>query len=297
MGKDLVREIGVSEASTQDMQKFLGRKEEGSNNNPFAVLKEMVADGRLVLATKAEVAEIVAKTEKAAATRKAEMLIPTPATVAPTERKEAPTTTKAGVKEYNDFFGLFAKQRREGGYFRSLGFIPGPAVILNFRKPNGGWEVQITAATSDVAKGIQIPTPWMKTSQLPEKMMRALVEHKAVVDGLGYEPSPYNLGLARALLGGQVPAKYLAMVMPKFRYRPGDPELPFGVVLTLAEDGMKLERVYNPQCIPDVPAKGAVFSLAFLKDDRGPTQKLLRTWALMEGNFLARYAPDGSPRR
>lgn len=289
MGKGQVK-AGVGEATVQDLQKFLGRKEKGSNNNPFAVLKEMVADGRLVFATKTEIAEVVqakAKTTPAPA-----------ATVAPEKKEAAVVMTKAGVREYNDFFGLFAKCLREkGGYFRSLGFIPGPAVILNFRKPNGEWEVQITAATSDVAKGMQIPTPWMKASQLPEKTMRALVEHKAVVDGLGYEPSPYNLGLARALLGGQIPAKYLAMVMPKFRYRPGDPELPFGVVLTLAEDGMKLERVYNPQGIPDVPAQGAVLSLTFLKDNRGPAQKLLRTWALMEGNFLARYAPDGSPRR
>ena len=60
-------------------------------------------------------------------------------------------TTKAGVSEYNDFFGLYAKSVRENRSFRPLGFIPGPAVILEFRE---GGEARVFAATSDVAKEI-----------------------------------------------------------------------------------------------------------------------------------------------
>lgn len=209
-------------------------------------------------------------------------------------------TTKAGVSEYNDFFGLYAKSVRENRPFRPLGFIPGPAVILEFRE---GGEARVFAATSDVAKAIggTIPTPWVAWDKLPEKIRQALAAQKAVVDGLGYEPSPYNLGLAKALLDGRAPTKYLAAVMPRFRYRGGDPELPFGVALLSVLEGGVLKglkvKTYNPRGIPDVPADGAILSLAVLKDGRGPVQKILRTWALMETNFLSRYDRDGNRRQ
>lgn len=213
--------------------------------------------------------------------------------VPPATDKE--TVTKAGVKEYNDFFGLYAKSVRERRPFRSLGFIPGPAVVLEFREGN---EVRIFAATSDVVHGIgTVPTPWMVWEKLPEKIRQAIGEWKTVVDGLGYEPSPYNLGLARELLGGHPPTKYLAMVMPRFRYRPDDPEKKFGVALiTIMEGGeskgLKV-KTYNPDDIPDVPADSAILKLNELKNGRGPVQKLLRTTALMETNYLGRYDRGG----
>ena len=222
---------------------------------------------------------------------------PAPATPEAPVRKTGDTL--AGVREYSDFFGLYAKAVRERKSFRSLGFIPGPAVILDFRE---GGEARIFAATSDVARGFkEIPTPWMKWEALPEKIRQVLAAQKAVVDGLGYEPSPYNLGLAKALLDGRPPAKYLAAVMPRFRYRPGDPELPLGVALLPVLEGGELKglkvKTYNPKKIPDVPADGTILSLAVLKDGRGPVQKLLRTWALMEENYLGRYDRDGNRRQ
>jgi len=220
---------------------------------------------------------------------------PTPAPVVTTV-----PTTKAGVSEYNDFFGLYAKSVRENRPFRPLGFIPGPAVILEFRE---GGEARVFAATSDVAKAIggTIPTPWVAWDKLPEKIRKALGEWKACVDGTGYEPSPYNLGLARGLLEGRVPAKHLTMAMPHFRYRPGDPELPLSVALLPVMVGGEVQglkvKIFNPGKIPDMPADGAILALDELKNGRGPIQKLLRTWALMETNFLSRYDRDGNRRQ
>ncbi len=215
------------------------------------------------------------------------------AVAAKTPPAPTPAMTKAGVREYNDFFGLFAKSVRERKTFRPLGFIPGPAVLVGFQE---GGDIQIVAATPDVATGLKtIPTPWMKWEELPEKIRKALEEWKTGVDGIGYEPSPYNFGFARGLLEGRIPPKFLAMTMPHFRYRPGDLELPFGVVLTPTEGGMKV-KIFNPRNIPDVPKDDTVMTFDELKNSRGPIQKLLRTWALMEGNFLGRYDREGNPR-
>lgn len=221
-----------------------------------------------------------------------------PAKPAPQKVVEIPIT-KAGEAEYDAFFRLYHlwvkaqfKVRLNEGlagqggmYFLPLGFIPGPAILLSFREG----QIQGTEATPDVKKGLKLPATWTKVAEMPQRMQEALEEWKTVVEGLGYEPSPWNFGLARRVLGGQLPSKYLSMMMPRFRYRPGDPELPFGIVLVPVEDEMKVERVYNPQGIPDVPAMDTVLSLAILKDGKGPIQKLLRTWALMEGNYWGRY--------
>ncbi len=222
-----------------------------------------------------------------------------PATTKLTQGKEnkiSKPMTKAGVKEYGDYFGLYAKSVRENRPFWSLGFIPGPGTIPEYRE---GGEVRILAATSDVARGLgTVPTPWMVWEKLPEKIRQARAEWKALVDGLGYEPSPYNLGLARGLLEGRIPSKYLAMAMPYFRYRPGDPEKPFGVVLLPVVVGGEIQglkvKIYNPKGIPDLPADGAILALDELKNGRGPVQKLLRTTALMETNYLGRYDRDGN---
>ena len=68
---------------------------------------------------------------------------PAAAAVVAVASAAAEPMTKAGVREYNDFFGLFAKALRENRAFRPLGFIPGPAVILNFRE--GGEVIRIYA--------------------------------------------------------------------------------------------------------------------------------------------------------
>jgi hypothetical protein len=208
--------------------------------------------------------------------------------------------TVAGKKEYDVFFRLYDLWVRAqfkvrlteglagkagGTYFLPLGFIPGPAILLSFKEG----KIQANEATPDVAKGMKIPTPWLTVTELPQRMQEALEEWCGLVAGLGYEPSAWSLGFARRVLGGRVPSKYLAMAMPHFRYRPGDPERPFGVVLVPVEGGMKVERVYNPQGIPDVPATEAILTLTELKDGRGPVQKLLRTWTLMEVNYFGRY--------
>jgi len=233
---------------------------------------------------------------------------PASASAKPAPQKVEIPMTVAGKKEYDEFFRLYnlwAKAQfrvrlseglagREGGmYFLPLGFIPGPAILLSFREG----QVQAVEATPDVKRGLKVPATWTKIAEMPQRIQQALEEWKVVIEGLGYEPSPWNLGFARGVLGGQLPSKYLAMAMPHFRYRPGDPELPLGVVLVPTEGGMKLVLVYNPRGIPDSPAVSTVLSLAILKDGRGPVQKLLRTWALMEGNYLGRYDRDGNPRR
>lgn len=228
------------------------------------------------------------------------------------QRTDAAPATRAGVREYNDFFGLYAEivsssrrvcltdglaGRQNGLYFLSLGFIPGPAALLFFKDGN----VQIWDTTPDVKKGVSVPTGLGAIEALPDKVREALEEWAGLVKGLGYEPSPWNLSFARGVLEGNPPSRYLAMMMPRFRYRHGDSEVPFGIVLcpTRDEDGMEVVAVYNPAKppIPDVPEKGAILTFDGLKDDEGPVQKLLRTWALMESNYASRYYRDGNPRQ
>lgn len=215
------------------------------------------------------------------------------------EKKDEKKDTRAEFRHYETFFGLYAKSVRERRPFRSLGFIPGPAVVLEFREGN---EVRIFAATSDVAERIgTVPTAWMQWNDISLEVRQPIDAWKAVVDGIGYEPSPYNIGLAKMLLDGRAPTKYLAMAMPRFRYLSGDPELPFGVVLLPVLEGGELKglrvKTHNPKNIPGVPADDTVMTLAELKDGKGPIQKLLRTWALMETNYLGRYDRDGNRRQ
>lgn len=220
----------------------------------------------------------------------------------PAGTNHATITTKAGKLEYDSFFRVFslmvksanrcsslakALAGQAGGiYFLPLGFIPGPAILLSF-----DWgKVQIMEATPDVKERMKIPTPWQKVEKLPAKIQEALKERRALVKDLGYEPSPWNMKLAQRVLEGRLPARYLAMAMAQFRYRPGDPERPLGVVLIPVENGgMEVLRVYNPSRIPDVPTAGTVLTFAELKDNQGPIQKILRTWALMESNYHGRY--------
>lgn len=226
------------------------------------------------------------------------------------QRTAAPAT-RAGVREYNAFFGLYAEivrnsrrvalldgltGKQNGLYFVPLGFIPGPAALLFFKDGN----VQVWDATPDVEKAVSVPTGLGPVEGLPEKVREALDEWTGLVQGLGYEPSPWNLSFARGVLEGNPPSRYLSMTMPRFRYRQGDQEVPFGIVLVPSkdEDGMEVVAVHNPAKppIPDVPEVGAVLTFDGLKADEGPVQKLLRTWALMESNYGSRYYRDGNPR-
>ena len=244
------------------------------------------------------------------------------------ERAPQPAITRAGTSQYNEFFGLYAAWVRngkyrclslvealqgeaEGTYFVPLGFIPGPAIILQFRDDG---LVRMTNATPDVrewlanevrkaeeagkteeAERLAIPTAWMLVEKLPSKVLHSISEWEAIIKALGYEPSPWNIGFAKRTMEGKPPSCFLSMVMPRFRFRSGDLERPFGVVLVPTKDGqgMKLERVHNPQGIPDVQDEGAVLTFEELMDGRGPLQKLLRTWALMDDNFDGRYDKEG----
>ncbi|MBA4395183.1 MAG: hypothetical protein C0407_16660 [Desulfobacca sp.] len=219
-------------------------------------------------------------------------------------------TTRAGTQDYDESCRLRAilarstircssivaglKAEQDGIYVAALGFIPGTDVLLQFQKGR----IKVVDATSRIKEGMKVPTEWMKVAELPERIQQALEEWKACIEALGYEPSPWNLGFAQRVLRGDEPPQYLAVVMPRFRYRSGDREKPFGVVLVPGEheDEMEVERVYNPQDIPNVPAEGTVLTLEELKGGEGPVQKLNRTWALMESNFLARYNRYGEPR-
>ncbi|MFH1714058.1 MAG: hypothetical protein ABH831_00430 [Candidatus Nealsonbacteria bacterium] len=229
-------------------------------------------------------------------TKAKEIPVPKPATI---------ITTKAGRQDYNEFFRLFhirvnsampchslkeALAGTKGGmYFLPLGFIPGPAVLLQFKEK----QVQVVEGTSDVKKGMKIPSPWQKLENLPPKVQQVLVEWGNVIGKLGYEPSPWNFGIARQILEGKLPKYYLSMVIPHFRYRPGDPEKPLGIVLILEEQNLKLLHIYNPQGIPDLPNINTILTLEELINGKGPIQKLLRTWALMEGNYSSRYQNNG----
>lgn len=214
-------------------------------------------------------------------------------------------TTKAGRQDYNEFFKLFhikvksavacyslkeALAGTKGGiYFLPLGFIPGPAILLQFKEG----KVQVIEGTNDIKKGMEIPSSWQKAESLPAKIQDVLNEWKNIIEELGHEPSPWNFPLAQQILGRKLPKYHLSMMMPHFRYRPGDPELPLGVMLTPEGEDLKLLHVYNPGGIPDVPTVNTILTFDKLKNEKGPIQKLLRTWALMEGNYSSRYLNDG----
>lgn len=209
------------------------------------------------------------------------------------ERK--PGDTVAGQSKYDRYFAIVAQAVRENmiGGFRSLGFIPGPAVIL----AEDNAKVAVLAATPEEARRLgKIPTAQMEWSQLPEEISKALVAYEQAICELGFDPSPYHLGLAKKLLAGKVPPQHLTMLMSNFRYKAGDPERPFGVVLLPTNGGVKISKIYNPANVSDVPAEGTTLTLDQLKNGFGPIQKLLRTWALMEDNYSWRYNEDGSPK-
>ncbi|MBA4395384.1 MAG: hypothetical protein C0407_17685 [Desulfobacca sp.] len=223
---------------------------------------------------------------------------------------QQPAATRAGKPQYDQFFQLYATfvrstvrcsladgiaGKESGVYFLPLGFIPGPAALLHFKD---GW-VRIVEATPDVKKGLAVPTPWVpvtpdsaRSENLPVQIWEALAEWQALLEGLGHEPSPWAGGYASRVLEGQTP-QYLAMAMPRFRYRQGDPEVPFGTVLVPEKGGMKVEKTFNPSGIQGVPAEGTIVAHEVLRDEQGPIQKFLRTWALMESNFLGRYTARG----
>lgn len=236
-----------------------------------------------------------------------------PAQASPREEKPKAPGMRAGVKEYGEFFGIYAAYVRNphkttlrqgrahekpGTAFVPLGFIPGPAILLVFSDRD--WKVQITEATSDVREELEIPTGWMEPEELPDPIYRATADWDAIYEALRYEHSAWNAGLAQRLLEvrGFIP-DYLAMGMTMFRYE-SHPESHFGVLLVATEykDEMELKRVYNPQGIPDVPAEGTIFPIEDLigKDARGPVQKMIRTWATMEYNYSIRYDHRGQRR-
>jgi hypothetical protein len=211
-----------------------------------------------------------------------------PAAPSGSGKPSGPAETKAGVKEYNNFFALYAQSLAgDGLVFWPLGFIPGPALLTY-----GG---EVVSATPDVAR--QLPSVPVRVASLPQRVRQAMEAWANLFQALGFAPTPWSAGAAQRLLSGRKPDGILVIGMPSFRYRPGEMEVPFGVVLTSEKDGMRVARVYNPRHVfPDEPAEGTLLKFSDLKDGRGPVQKLLRTWALMEANFASRYDRQGNPR-
>ncbi len=216
------------------------------------------------------------------------------------------TTLKAGKKEYDTFFSLYATavrihewttllaamtEEKNGYYFLPLGFIPGPAVLLRW---NAG-KVAISDATPDISRELEVPTGLMTVEELPEKIRLSLEERRKLVEYLGYEPSPWNGEFATQVLEC-TPRQYWAGVLTQFKYQ--GTVGPFGVVLAPSGegDGMTVLRIYNPGNIPDTPAEGEILSFEDLSNE-GPVQKLLRTCALMESNFGSRFHHNGQPLR
>lgn len=207
------------------------------------------------------------------------------------ERK--PGDTIAGQTKYDRFFAIVAKAVREGKIsgFRPLGFIPGPAVIVEIETS----KIRIIAGTPEETQRLgSVPTESMDWNALPEDIRKPLEAYQIAVAEMDHSPSSYHLGFAKKLLVGKLPAAALCMLMSNFRYKAGDPERPFGIVLVPAENGMKIAKIYNPANVPDVPAEGTVLPLDLLKNGFGAIQKLLRTWALMEDNFFMRFDEKGN---
>jgi len=217
---------------------------------------------------------------------------------------------RAGAREYREFFSLYASyvelgRQKDVGFaglaegkgvlFLSLGFVPGEAVVLR-RLADG--QYQRVDATSGVKAKVHLPAEPVKMDELPAEIREPLGEWQALVNGLGRELSPWNLGLASRLLNGEMPREHLTMGMVRFQApteegRRGQ-EVPFGISLVPDWGGVKVAAVYNPANPPlaDVPAEGDFVPLDEIQ--RGgvnPLAKVLRTWAKMENS--ARRAGRG----
>jgi len=236
-----------------------------------------------------------------------QLSVPTPEEEKTEETPTRVADTIAGVREYNTFFGLYAKYvklvREEEAFllFLSLGYIPGPAVILEVREDG---EVRILETTPNLVRELgTVPAAWMARDKLPERIRQAWAEWKDCVNKLGYKPSPYNLGLANDLLRGRFPRKHLTMYMRKFYYGSDDSPKQFGVTLIPLWEGeefkgFKLET-HNPDNIPNVPADDTVLQFEDLEKE-GPVQKMLNTHGGnkgMEKNYSDRYDRDGNRRQ
>lgn len=204
-----------------------------------------------------------------------------------------PGDTVAGQTKYDRYFGLFARAVREGktNGFRSLGFIPGPAAVLEFEAN----KVRVVGATPEEVQLLgTVPTSWMTWEEVPDQIRKPLEAYQLAVATLDHHPSPYHKGSAKRLLAGNLPPQHLTMLMGNFRYKAGDPERPFGVVLVPTENGVRVAKTYNPGNVAEVPAEGTILTLDQIKNGFGAIQKLLRTWALMEENYTMRYDEQGN---
>lgn len=205
---------------------------------------------------------------------------------------------------YEEFFSLYADflKRKDrcslktglngegkGTCFLPLGFIPGPAVILNFDESG----IKVVAGTADVRKELGVPTEWSEFNSLPGKLKDAINEQISLIHGLNGYLSPWEAGLAGKLLGkGREPTKYLSMGFTKFSWK--GQEQPFGVLLQPTEgtSALEVKAVYNPggkiQAAPKVNDSFPVVELRERKET--PLIKLIRTWAKMEASAQQQIA-------
>lgn len=204
-----------------------------------------------------------------------------------------PGDTIAGQTKYDLFFAIVAKAVREDKVtgFRPLGFIPGPAIIVELE----GNKIRIIAGTPEETRRFgSVPTDWLDWNALPEGIRKPLEAYQVAVTELDHHPSSYHRDFSKKLLAGNLPPQHLTMLMSNFRYKAGDPERPFGIVMLPAANGVKIAKIYNPANVPDVPAEGTILPLDILKNGFGPVQKMLRTWALMEDNYSLRFDEKGN---
>lgn len=180
------------------------------------------------------------------------------------------------------------------------GFIPGPLVTVGFRALNGETKYQIVYATPEVVAeyGIEPPTPWKSLKEMPKWLGQAVGIHLALIESIGGEPTPWNLGVVRTFRKERTNPGTLRLGFSQFQY-PGFEAKPFGVCLvpeigTSGLKGFRLTKVYNPGKLPGVPPVGTLLTIDFL-NGQGPVQKILNTWSGMVDNFFHYAQNPGRP--
>ena len=215
--------------------------------------------------------------------------------------------TRAGGREYKDFFILYSRYvslgrqegfaglvEEKGVLFLPLGFVPGEAVIL--RRLEDGFLQRVDATPGARAK-IRLPAEPVEADALPDEVREPLAEWQTLIQGLGQELSPWSLGLASRLLQGEMPTIHLTVGFIRFQ-APGaegrrGQEVPFGISLTPDWGGVKVERVYNPGGLANVPSEGDLIPLEEIqRGGQNPLAKVLRTWAKMEGQARRTSRPN-----
>lgn len=200
-------------------------------------------------------------------------------------------------REYEEYFSLYDQylelgeeegfgglDKGTGVLFIPLGFIPGDAVIL--RRLEDG-KLERVDATDVIRAKVRLPEGPISMDDLPDVIRKPLEEWAKIVEHLGHDPSPYNLGLTHGLLSeGRLPKESsLTIALPQFQPPEGG-NAPFGITFVPDWGGVKVEKVYNPSAIPDVPQESEFIALSRIQEkDTSPLSKILRTAVKMENSY------------